>query len=278
MFRVSVPVRAVVFAYLAASLSFLPNQSAQAGDGYGPRPQTWTGFYVGAHLGHGWGEWDGKLQYDAGLGPVDIFNGKPERTIDASGWLGGGQVGFNYQKGSLVVGLEVDGSFTGMDGAENFVIDPDNDKNADYTWRIKTRIDALGTARLRLGFANGPLLLYGTAGLAFARTSQDLTVTCHAPQCGGFAPLVTARGSAEENHLGYAVGGGLEWMMGQGWSMKAEYVYVNLGEANNRMTGTAYPNGPSPPFPAPFPHTTDSLPADLTIHTVRVGVNYRFGN
>lgn len=248
---------------------------AQAQD----RPFNWTGLYVGAHLGHGWADWSGKLEYDPGTGPMDVFNKDPSAAISGKGWNGGGQIGFNKQFGNLVLGVEVDGSWGGADGDGTFIIDPDGDKKTDYTWRIKTKVDAFGTARVRAGIANGPLLLYATGGLAFARTSADLTVTGFPPQ-GFTPPETTAVGSATENHLGWALGGGAEWNIGGGWSLKAEYLYLNLGSVDYRMKGTAYPS--KAPCAGPissgcsFPHTTDSFNADLDMHVVRAGLNYRF--
>ena len=79
--------------------------------------------------------------------------------------------------------------------------------------------------------------------------------------------LVTATASANENHIGWAAGAGLEWMYSRNWSVKAEYLYTDLGSADYRFVGTSFLG---------TPHTTDSFPADLAFHTVRLGVNYRF--
>lgn len=221
-----------------------------------PPGATWTGFYVGAHAGHGWADWSGDLVYDAGNGPVPNVWDPAGRQIDAKGWFGGGQAGFNKQIGSTVFGIEVDGSWTNVEGDGAFLT-----KSGKVEWRIKTRLDALGTVRGRLGFTKGAMLVYGTAGLAVGRTSADLVVT-HLPE------LITATGSATENHVGWTAGGGVEWMMGAGWSLKAEYLYVDLGKADYRLTGANLIRG--------GPHTTDSFPADLDMHIVRAGLNYRF--
>jgi outer membrane immunogenic protein len=70
---------------------------------------SWTGFYVGGHAGYAWGRSDGDLTFDPGTGPIVVFD-PSHRTIDADGWLAGGQIGFNYQINSLVFGLEADAS------------------------------------------------------------------------------------------------------------------------------------------------------------------------
>ena len=217
---------------------------------------SWTGFYVGGHAGYSWGRWDGDLVYDPGLGPlVGVFN-PSRRTIDANSWIAGGQIGFNYQVNSFVFGLEADASWTNLSGRGSFTTVP-----GDFNWAIENRLDWFGTVRGRAGVAFNNFLLYGTAGVAYGQTSADQLVTNIIPCC-----LVTARASASENHIGWTAGAGVEWMYSRNWSVKAEYLYTDLGSAAYRFIGTTFLG---------TPHTTDSFPADLTFHTVRVGVNYR---
>jgi outer membrane immunogenic protein len=84
-----------------------------------PSVVSWTGFYVGIHAGYSWGRWDGDLTFDPGTGPIAVFD-PSHRTIDAHGWLAGGQIGFNYQLNSLVFGLEADASWTNLKGNGSF--------------------------------------------------------------------------------------------------------------------------------------------------------------
>jgi outer membrane immunogenic protein len=217
---------------------------------------SWTGLYVGGHAGYAWGRSDGDLTFDPGTGPIVVFD-PSHRQIDADGWLAGGQIGFNYQFNSLVVGLEADASWTNLKGRGSFNTIP-----GDVNWTIENRLDWFGTVRGRAGVAVNNFLLYGTAGVAFGQTRADQVVTNIIPCC-----LVTAVSSTNENHIGWAAGAGAEWMYSRNWSLKAEYLYVDLGSADYRFIGTTFIG---------TPHTTDSFPADLTFHTVRVGVNYRF--
>jgi outer membrane immunogenic protein len=78
---------------------------------------------------------------------------------------------------------------------------------------------------------------------------------------------VTAVASTDENHIGWAAGGGVEWMYSRNWSFKAEYLYVDLGSADYRFVGTTFVG---------TPHTTDSFPADLAFHIVRAGITIDF--
>jgi outer membrane immunogenic protein len=245
----------------------------------------WTGFYIGAHGGYASGEVSGNLQYDPGLGPVDLFQGKPGRSIDIDGGFGGVQLGFNQQSGQFVYGLEIDASWGDVKGSSTFAIDTDAvpDGVTDYTWKIAPKVDAFGTVRGRLGMLVNPgLLIYGTGGLAYGKVSADQTVTGFPPQ-GFNPPQVTAIASSSQNMIGWTAGGGAELQMGGGWSLKAEYLYVDLGSVDLRFKGTAYPGQPAGnPLSGcvpncSFPHTTDSLAgADVTFHTVKMGLNYKF--
>ena len=108
----------------------------------------WTGLYIGVQAGYSWGRWDGVLTYDPGTGPMQVFD-PANRTIDARGWLGGGQVGSNYQLGAFVLGPEADVSWTNLKGENTFSTIGLN----NYTWNINDRLNWFGTVRGRAGIA-----------------------------------------------------------------------------------------------------------------------------
>jgi outer membrane immunogenic protein len=226
---------------------------------------SWNGLYVGIHGGWAAGGWDGQPTYDGGMGPVPgVFDAG---EIEGDNWLAGVTVGANKQLGQIVLGIEADGSWGDFGGESTF-----NAKGASagYAWKIENSLDNLGTLRGRLGYALGPVLVYGTGGIAFGQTSGALTVTADHRQ--GFTPTkVTAVGEAEENHIGWVAGAGAEWAMGGGWSLKGEWLHIDLGEAAYRLTGTAYPG-----TPGAFPHTTDSYPSALEFEIFKAGLNFRF--
>ena len=216
----------------------------------------WTGLYVGVHGGYSWGKWEGDLTFDPGGGPIEVFD-PAHRTIDGHGWLAGGQVGFNYQVNAFVFGLEADASWTNLKGNGSFNTGP-----GDFNWQIGSQLDWFGTVRGRAGVAFDRFLIYATGGAAFGQSKADLIVTNIIPCC-----LVTATASAKENHVGWTAGAGVEWMYSRNWSIKAEYLHVDLGAADYRFAGTTFVG---------TPHTTDSMLGDLKFDLVRAGLNYRF--
>lgn len=184
----------------------------------------WQGLYFGVNAGYGWGN-DNSASYD---GP-----GGGAGSLSPSGWYGGGQVGYNAQFNWLVLGLEAD-----LQGADI------NDSSSMGFTNVQTDIDWFSTIRGRVGYAAGPTLIYFTGGWAFANLDQSVN-----------APGVSMR--KEEVATGYTLGGGLEWQIAPSWSLKTEYLYVDLGEQTLSSPAGTY--------------TTDT-----DFHTVRAGLNFRF--
>jgi outer membrane immunogenic protein len=220
---------------------------------------TWTGLYVGIHGGYATGDWDGTLTYDPGTGPLNGIFDPAHRSIDGDGFTGGIQAGFNWQTRSpIVIGLEADVSWADLDGDNNFLT-----KDGFVNWRIKQELDWYATVRGRLGYSFGRFLIYGTGGVAFGKTEADEVVT----QCCLPPDNITARASADDDRIGWAAGAGLEWMIRPNWSLKGEWLHVDLGDGDQRFVGTNFiTNGK---------HTTDSFPGDLEFDTFTVGLNYK---
>lgn len=252
----------------------LATTTAVAGD----RPYSWTGFYLGAHGAYSSAEWKGELTYDPGL-PCAAFCDASTifdptgRDMSANARGGGVQVGYNHQFGQLVIGVEADAAFIGAEDSRTFTsnVAPLVDS---YDWDISTKLNGMETLRLRLGYATGPVLWYVTGGVALGHTEGELEVTSR----DGFSPAaVTAQGSAKETHVGWTVGGGLEWGITEHISLAAQYLYVDFGSADYHLKGAAYPNQPYAGCPTCVtgPHVTDSFPADLTVHSASVRLNVR---
>lgn len=184
----------------------------------------WQGFYIGLNGGYGWGNDTGSIS----SGGVSVDRANPQ------GGFGGGQAGYNFQSGSLVYGLETD--FQGGDLSA---------RSDDALSR--ERIDWFGTARGRVGYAFGHVLLYGTGGFAYGDVRQR-------------ANFSGDQFSGGTTQAGWVAGGGVEYKITPNWSVKSEYQYIDLGSQSlSDLTG----------------NTANS--ADTSFQTVRFGVNYRFG-
>ena len=193
---------------------------------------TWTGFYAGINGGYGWG---------GGGNTISYYDGDQSGRVQPQGGFGGGQIGFNYQTGSFVFGVETD--FQGAGISDSVTGTTAN----SHGFTSKESIDWFGTARGRLGFAVGNALVYGTGGFAYGNVNQRAN--------NGGDVFVS-----NTTQTGYAAGGGIEYKFNPAWSLKAEYQYIDLG--SQKLTDT-------------LGNTTN--PLDTNFQTARVGLNYRFG-
>jgi outer membrane immunogenic protein len=227
-----------------------------------PTPMhSWTGFYVGANVGYGWGNTMTDLVgYPPPIWAMFLTAPGVPASYDRNlrGFIGGGQAGYNYQTGNFVYGLEADFSFsdihhdltrTGFDGVPNFFADTESQK---LKW--------LATLRGRFGVAAMEnLLIYVTGGLAVG----SIAVSTDFSYPGSINTYV---GSATKTKAGWTIGGGAEYALSQNWSIKLEYLYVDLGTTS----AIGIPNPPNPPL-----YTEATV--DTKVSIARVGVNYRFG-
>lgn len=232
-----------------------------------PPVYNWTGLYIGGHAGYGWGDTDVDLSHSTGA----IFYSDPfvpdQGSLSASdGFVGGIQVGAQKRYDRVVAGLEIDVSWTNSTSEGTFTTP------LGSQWNITSDLEVFGTARGRLGYLFTPqLLAYATAGLAWGRV--DVTQATTFVQGSGCSPLGSpacegGRTSGKFDHVGYAVGGGLEYALDNNWSLKAEYLYIDLGDEDYSLKGTTTPGGSTP--------YVETFGSDLQIQTLRAGVNYRF--
>jgi outer membrane immunogenic protein len=216
----------------------------------------WTGFYVGAHAGYGWSQVDSTTAFlpSAALFGADTFT----HSIDRDGWMLGGQIGFNYQISSWVVGLEADNSWADLNGSATRALTLFGAPTVPAsTFRATSDMKWFGTVRGRLGFAANNVLVYVTGGVAFA----DVDYGGFFRTAGGGGAVLDATGS--ETHAGWTIGGGGEWGFAPNWSLKAEYLYYDLGDAAISSVAIA--------------GLSIATSFDNDGHILRLGVNYRFG-
>lgn len=150
----------------------------------------WTGGYVGINGGYGWGssDWD-----------------SPLITVKPKGGLIGGTLGYNWQNGAIVYGVEGDVDYSMIKDSQTCALGP---CEVDNKW--------LATARLRLGYAFDRWLPYLTGGAAFG----DVEATRAGINPAGAHKVMT----------GWTVGGGVEYAFLGNWTAKVEYLYVDLGK------------------------------------------------
>ncbi len=217
---------------------------------------TWTGFYIGVNAGGSWGSTSDSVAFippGGASSPIASVGTRP------SGFIGGGQAGYNWQLNSLVVGLETDLQWAGQRNSTTvagFITTcgvPCSVTETDkVTW--------FGTTRLRAGVAWSNWLLYVTGGAAYGGFNTTATENF----VGGVGPLITLT-SASSTRLGWTVGAGVEGQLVGQWSWKAEYLFVDLGRVSYALAE-----------PLPFAPGTISQTFRVTDNIFRLGVNWRF--
>lgn len=246
---------------LAAAVALGMSVSAAVADEPTKQPD-WTGVYVGAFGGYGFGSSDVDLSHSTGaIFYNDPFVPDQGSLSDPDGWFFGGQIGADKQFDRVVVGVVVDLSKGNMDASNTFTTP------LGSQWAITSDLEMFGTARVRVGYLIQPhVLAYVSGGVAWGRVDVKQATT-FVDGNGDFLDD-GGRTSGKFDHVGYAIGGGLEWMLADGWSLTGEYLYIDLGGEDYQLKGTTKPNGNVP--------YVETFGGDLSMHTLRVGVNYRF--
>jgi outer membrane immunogenic protein len=189
----------------------------------------WSGLYVGGNLGYGWGS----ANTDVSFLPTPAEFGFNNTTLGArsSGVIGGAQLGYNWQIGSVVTGLEADIQGSGIKGSARAPAIPTfiPDGSLESSLSSEHKLSWFGTVRGRLGVTVTPeLLIYGTGGLAYGRV--DASANWFEFDFGGGEHFqAQAPASVSKTKVGWTAGAGAEWMFARNWSAKLEYLYVDLG-------------------------------------------------
>ncbi|WP_426608879.1 outer membrane protein [Bradyrhizobium sp. McL0616] len=210
----------------------------------------WTGFYIGGHVGAGWGTTESTL---TAINPGGaIPGGFAIAQNSRSGFLGGGQIGYNFQSGWAVFGVQ--GDIAGMDvkGTTPCVAGA-----ASCT----AKSDWLGTATARLGGVVGDrTLVYVKGGAAWMHTDHSLSIP------GGFGLGVGSVG-ASATTLGWLLGLGAEYAFDQNWSAFIEYDYIDFEKKNVALDFSPIVGAPA----------TANVDFKNKLSIAKVGLNYKFG-
>lgn len=220
---------------------------------------SWTGLYLGAHGGAGWGTIESSVDIGAtlaGLGIPGLAATLPVSSHNINGFLAGGTLGYNYQMGNFLVGLEGDISWADIDGTGPCLVAFACTTKVNWMADVTGRIGVLATERL---------LVYAKGGVAFANTDYTFGNSFSA---GGATIALT--GKLNDTRVGGLFGFGAEYAFMPRWTAKVEYNYMDFGTERYNFPLTASVTGVPP---ATFNAVTD---IDQVVHTMKVGVNYKF--
>jgi outer membrane immunogenic protein len=263
-----VKLRALFVASALAATSY----AVQAADIYsapsfkdGPvyAPSVWTGFYAGVNGGYGWTSQH--VNYEANFGTWVPYLPDPKQTLSQDGGFGGAQLGYNWQAGHLVYGLETDVQISGISGKVYAL----NAGNPLDHLGASSSLDWFGTFRGRLGYSFGPVLAYATGGLAYGDVESEMKYVSTFPAgCCGLAGPAIADGRKSGIQIGYTIGGGIEYALAPKFTIKAEYQYIDLG-SRDPVGSCTFGFGPCGLFRTKI---------EDNYNTVRLGLNYHIGD
>lgn len=192
-----------------------------------PRAFDWTGVYVGANAGYAAGDFS---TFTPGPATGGEFTGK--------GFFGGVQAGYNYQTGNIVIGVEGDAQYSGVDGSTDFTTAVGGDRTeGELSW--------FATGRGRVGYAFDRFMLYGTGGVAAGNLELS---------ADGTGP---GSGSDDKTAWGYTIGAGVEAAVTENVTLKGEYLYLDLGKETLNLGG-------------------QDQTVEYDTHLFRIGANYKF--
>jgi outer membrane immunogenic protein len=222
----------VVASAISAQAADLPAQSNSPPYYKAPSgpPFNWTGFYAGINGGFAWGRssWS------------DPVVGADSGKFNTSGGLVGGQLGYNWQTGSVVLGIETDADWMSIKGSS---AGTGGVCLGEGGGQCQTQQSWVGTTRARLGYAYGRWMPYLTGGVAY-----------------GNIQAVQPTGTTASTNVGWTAGAGVEAGIDRNWSAKFEYLHIDLGTST--FMGSA--------------SGTSTLAVPLTNDLVRVGINYHW--
>ncbi len=232
----------------------------------------WTGLYLGVNVGSDFVRQGNPLAisgsfFDPMTFPsADIPTFSRASRQDRTGFIGGGQIGYNWQIGSLVLGMEADFNYIGgpdypgtatpfpvpLGPTTTFVTSGENGRHF------------VGTLRPRIGYSFDQLLIYATGGLSYGDFGSGISRVGSTDALGNATSNFTAN-SSDSASVGYAIGAGAEYALTSSWAVKIEYLYVDLGRTNRLLLDPNVPPGLA--FTARTANRAD---------IARVGVNYKF--
>jgi len=223
-----------------------------------PACPAWGGFYIGAFGGYKFAPSNIDLALGGDWSEIPDERGALEaaasRDMDISGAELGGLIGFNFQSGNWVFGVEGDGGYLWLRDSHQEIAGVINDYNVETS--LKTHY--LFTFGPRIGYALCRWLPYITGGLAVGDIDFDQSFII--PDSSGTGQ----RGSTSETEVGWMVGGGLEYALTDHWRLRGQYQFIDLGRTNFHSSFTDEPT------------FTGNHEAELREHNVSFAIMYKF--
>jgi outer membrane immunogenic protein len=220
---------------IAAQAADLPTRK-EAPPVFVPPPFTWTGFYVGLNAGAIFTSGSRSINF---INPTNLsflaLNEPGGLGSGQTGFIGGGQAGYNWQTGAFVLGVETDFQGTTLSKKTDFISPafagvgvPAALLGDTLSVHAKASLDWLGTTRGRVGYVVTPdnrLMIYATGGVAYAGATGNFSVF---DATKGLA----LSGSPSKTRVGWTIGGGVEYALTNNWTIRGEYLYADLGKTN----------------------------------------------
>jgi outer membrane immunogenic protein len=284
----------VLFGFLAISVFMaVPALAADMAVKAPPQPVAapapvyrWTGFYIGGNAGYGWK--DPTVAFTPNDSIASYLTGgfgggtsPAPASFGIGGGLGGGQAGYNWQTNQVwLIGIETDFDWTGIRGTGTASFNfPLILASSPSNFVVNQKVQWFGTVRGRLGWTpTNSMLLYGTAGFAYGRVSENAVLNTGTPGLSDAIPPFGFRcvtgpncyvGNSSRTATGWTAGGGIEYAVWQNLSVKAEFLYVDLGRGDTVRVTAVNGGGFAPSsFTATF--------SRLDFYVARGGVNWKF--
>jgi outer membrane immunogenic protein len=289
-----------VFGFAVSGIAFAADMAVKAPPPPpAPPPISWTGWYGGINVGGTWGGdsislnttnlqiicdiispcgpgLSSAIAAASAQGTTGVFSGNNH------GFIGGGQLGYNWQFANWVAGFEADIQGVGdkiTDGSNTtfgVVGFPAAATAVATNLSVTKELDYFGTVRGRLGWLAYPsLLVYGTGGLAYGGVKSSMTANQNLLAI--IPDNWSANGGISQTRTGWTAGGGFEWMFAPHWSAKVEYLYYDLGSVTYNtllVAGCSLIAGCPPGVPLFVNNVQTSTRFNGNI--VRAGVNWHF--
>jgi outer membrane immunogenic protein len=263
---------------VAAQAADLPTRKEAPAPVFVPPPFTWTGFYAGLNAGgifrtgsnNNFSIFDPNAGIDGNFIANSVINNNGGGS--GTGFIGGGQAGYNWQTGAFVLGVETDFQGTTLSRSISQTGIPFSGPGVPFallgdnlTVNAKASLDWLGTTRGRVGFVVTPdnrLMIYATGGVAYGGGSSNFSV--FDSTTGSFFT-----GNPSSTRVGWTAGAGVEYALTNNWTIRGEYLYADLGSTNFSTVGNVAAN-------TFFPGVVASGKFSYNASIARAAINYKF--